>query len=298
MNVFTTDIDLFWDAWESTRELSLAAQAEVFEDSYRDRGTRGLRDFWGSRIESGLQLASTISAHPRYYESLRSLTQDFRAQAVPILDGATRLKALLPTARLPDTYLLVGRMNSGGTVTDAGQLIGAEMFGLSTVTPMNELGDWHRAVLRPPDALPAIVLHETVHSNQRTLNPSSLLGKSIVEGAADFVVTLLVGKHSSPHHVFGRAHEAALWERFRSEMHSEDFSGWLYEGEQAKDRPADLGYYVGHQICASYFARQTTPAVALHDILTVQDFGNFLMESQYDGSGPAPDEFSFAALGS
>ncbi len=298
MNVFTTDIDLFWDTWDSTCELPLSAQAEVFEDRYRGRGSFGLRDFWPSRIESGSQLASTISAHPRYYESLRPLTQSFRAQVPPILDQAARLKALLPTARLPDTYLLVGRMNSGGTVTDAGQLIGTEMFGLSAVTPMDELSDWHRAVLRPPDALPAIVLHETVHSNQRTLNPSSLLGKSIVEGAADFVVTLLVGKHSSPHHVFGRAHEAALWERFRSEMHSEDFSGWMFEGEQARDRPADLGYYVGHQICASFFARQTTPAVALQDILTIQDFGSFLVESQYDGSGPDPDEFSITAFGS
>lgn len=44
----------------------------------------------------------------------------------------------------PDVYFLVGRMSSGGTTSDAGLLIGVEMYGLSEDTPREELGMWHQ----------------------------------------------------------------------------------------------------------------------------------------------------------
>ena len=34
--------------------------------------------------------------------------------------------------------------------------------------------------------------------------------------------------------------------------------------------PADLGYFIGHQICASFFARQSDPREAVHRMLSIR----------------------------
>lgn len=36
-------------------------------------------------------------------------------------------------------------------------------------------------------------------------------------------------------------------------MNAVDTSNWLYQGDKAKDKPADLGYYIGYEICESYY---------------------------------------------
>jgi uncharacterized protein YjaZ len=131
--------------------------------------------------------------------------------------------------------------------------------------------------------LPRLVLHEFVHALQHTAPLNTLLANAIVEGTADFLVTILLGPSQADLYEFGRAHESDLWAEFKRTMHDVDFSNWLCQGDCAKDRPADLGYFVGHQICASYFARQPDPVVAVRDMLTIESFEEFVTASGYDG---------------
>jgi uncharacterized protein YjaZ len=139
-------------------------------------------------------------------------------------------------------------------------------------------------VIRAPTALPRIVLHELVHANQHYGKVDSLLAECVKEGICDFVVTLLLGPHDSTHYTYGRQNETALWERFAKEMDTQNYSNWLCEGTNAKDRPADLGYFIGHQICAAYFAARGDVPAAVGEMLHVTDFRAFLSESQYEGS--------------
>ena len=52
--------------------------------------------------------------------------------------------------------------------------------------------------------------------------------------------------------------------------------------DQAKDRPADLGYYIGYKICESYYRNSSNKNQAVRDILEVKDFEQFLSASKYD----------------
>lgn len=170
----------------------------------------------------------------------------------------------------------------GGTLSEQGLYIGTEFFTIDETTPLGELSGWERSVVKPADGLPCTMLHELMHYQQDTAPDSSLLAQSVVEGSADFLAHVVAGcSPDDPYTAYGEAHEAALWAEFRSEMRGDDISNWLYQGDAAGDRPADLGYYVGYRIAEAYYKRAEDKAQALHDILHVQDFDAFLGASGY-----------------
>ena len=63
-------------------------------------------------------------------------------------------------------------------------------------------------------------------------------------------------------------------------MYKPDFSNWVYNATTAKDRPADLGYYVGYLITRAYYKNAKDKSKAVYDILNIQDARAF-----YEASG-------------
>jgi hypothetical protein len=195
-----------------------------------------------------------------------------------------KLKDLYEPSVFPNVYFLIGRMNSGGTVTDQGLLIGVEMYGMTQDTPVDELSAWHKAVLRPITAIPHIVAHELIHYQQKyPKKDSTLLGAAINEGSADFIGELISGNLINPHlHTYADPRERELWTKFQKDMDGQDLSRWLYQGDKARDRPADLGYYVGYKICQSFYRHAPDKKVAVKSILEIKDFKEFLTASNYE----------------
>jgi hypothetical protein len=61
-----------------------------------------------------------------------------------------------------------------------------------------------------------------------------------------------------------------------------DFSSrWLYEGDRAKYRPADMGYYIGFKICEALYKRSADKSAAIRQILAISDADATLKESGY-----------------
>jgi hypothetical protein len=134
--LFTSDIPAFWQVFDKA---SLKDGAELFQSEYIDRGTAGLHDFLKNRIQNGRSLAATIAVRPRYYASIREST--LAIDRNPAIKEAIRvsfrhLKEIYPAAIFPDVYFLIGRMNSAGTVSSRGLLIGVEMNAQSESTPV------------------------------------------------------------------------------------------------------------------------------------------------------------------
>jgi hypothetical protein len=200
----------------------------------------------------------------------------------PIKASFRKLKELYPAAIFPDVYFLIGVMNSGGTNTDKGLLIGTEMYGITKQTPYEELTDWHKAVLKSIEAIPHIVAHELIHHEQKSRGNNTLLSQSIREGSADFIAEMISGGNINDHlHTYGNPRERELWIEFQKEMNGKDYSHWLYQGDKSKDRPADLGYYVGYKICEAYYKQAADKKLAIKDILEIKDFNQFLVASRY-----------------
>jgi hypothetical protein len=278
--LITSDITNFWRSYDQATGNDRQA---VFQNEYFDKGSYGLREFTRLRINNARNLMNVMMARPKYYASIRESTMKVEAMKGGIMASFHKLKALYPDAVFPDVYFLIGVMSSGGTTTDRGLLIGTEMYGLTPQTPYEELTDWHKAVLKPIDAIPSIVTHELIHYEQKyPRGERTLLAQAIVEGSADFVAELASGGNINDSlQAYGNPRERELWAEFMPDMTGRDNSKWLYQGDKAKDRPADLGYYIGYKICEAYYATVADKKAAIKDILEIKDFNRFLAASRY-----------------
>jgi uncharacterized protein YjaZ len=176
-------------------------------------------------------------------------------------------------------------MNSAGTVSSSGLLIGVEMNARSESTPVDELTAWERASTGQIATLPHIVAHELIHIQQPPeRDNATLLQQALREGAADFVGKMISGEITNKvQHNYGDVHERELWVEFRKEMLGTDINRWMYQGDRAKDHPADLGYYIGYKICEAFYHRTADKREAVRRILHITDAAAFLEESSYGG---------------
>jgi hypothetical protein len=281
----TKDIENFWQAFDSDSDANLA-----FQRFYFDKASTGLQEFIKLRIESLGQLVSTITAHHDFYTSIHQTTLRVKDFERDTRASFHKLKTVLPEAQFPDTYFVIGRMNSGGTLSDKGVFTGTEIFCKTPNVIIDTLSDWNKEILQPMDVLPHIVAHELVHFQQWLLAnggpekmPDTLLEQSIIEGAADFVGELISGKHINEHiYCYGYRHEQRLWQDFQQVMHGSELKDWLYGGQSGKG-PSDLGYFIGYRIIEKYYAAMGDKSQAIKTILTVKDFDQFLKDSSYRG---------------
>lgn len=257
-----SDVRRFWSLYDRANDE--AQLAELLRTEYLEKGTQALRDFVPYRILGPDSLAALVFRRREMYEAARE-----RSLRVLELERAIRapwyaLEFLYPSAVYPDVYFLIGRFNSGGTVSPRGSLIGAEM-------------------LPDPEDVPRLVVHELVHFQQPDVPPGEpqLLAQVIREGAADFIAELASGRPPTDAYMaYGGEHEAELWAEFQEAMEGSSFSGWLYGGQPA-GRPADLGYFLGYRIAEAYYRRAGDKRRAVADIISTTDYLRFLRESGY-----------------
>lgn len=274
-----SDVELFWRVYA---KLPAATDpVGLLNREYLDAGTAGLQDFVPNRILSGANLDATIRQHPRYFAAIRANTLRVADAETAARQSFRRFKALYDDAVFPDVYFVMGTLDSGGTSTSNGLLIGADMFGLGPGVPMDELNAWQREVIHPPDVLPSLIAHELIHF-QQTHEGSSLLARAFHEGSADFLASLISGgTFNQAAYAYGYAHEAELWKRFQAERQGTETSAWLYGSSRCDGHPADLGYFMGFRIAQAYYTRTTDKKRAIRDILTSGDFERILKDSHY-----------------
>jgi hypothetical protein len=281
----TSDIGNFWRAYDlAAKETDKAKRVAIFQTEYLDKGSPGLKDFLRLRIKSAESLVSAIDSMPKYYASIRPQTLQVQRMQKRMRTAFEKFKSIYPAAVFPDVYFLIGVTNSGGTTGPSGLLIGTEMYGKTAKTPMDELAAWLRVVLSRVDQVPAIVSHESCHYNQHystAQDQRHLLGKALQEGSCDLIGELISGHTVNEHlKTYGRTHDAEIWRDFEPNMYKPEISNWFYNATTAKDRPADLGYYVGYLITRAYYQNAKDKRQAVHDILNIQDARAF-----YEASG-------------
>lgn len=284
--IVTSDIQNFWRAYDLTKpETAPETAISIFDREYFAPGSIGLKDFTQLRIKDAKALTETIKRFRQYYDSARASTLRIEYMQPKIRAGFYALKYLYPDAIFPDVYFLVGRLNSGGTTSPRALLIGAEMYGRTPNMPEEVLTDWLKQVLAPVENVPIIVAHELIHVQQKSpaTERATLLGQAIHEGSADFIGEMISGGNINAHlHAYGNPREKELWNEFKQAMSGKDFSKWLYNGSNSKDRPADLGYYIGYKIAEAYYQKASDKKLAIKGILEIKNFEQFLKESDYE----------------
>ena len=107
----------------------------------------------------------------------------------------------------------------------------------------------------PIEKVPFVVAHESIHYQQKYSIPGelTLLQKSINEGAGLYRGAYFRRSRESAPARLRKPDRGRALERVQAGMRGTDATNWLYQGNQAKDRPADLGYYMGYKITESYY---------------------------------------------
>jgi hypothetical protein len=285
-------IDLLVEkGWQKDRLLQANTVPLTEDERARlTRDTTGMGD-----LLAAMNLDQAVRRRPRFFAAIRNNTlaiDTVRAVKDSIHTYYRRLAALYSDAVFLPVYFLIGQLSSGGTVSDAGQLIGAELHGADASTPLNELSDYERGVMGRVDGLPGIVAHELMHVQQdrarvggsavESKSKATLLAQSLDEGCASFLAWTVTGADpSKAANQYGIAHEHDLWIEFQREMNGTDASHWLYQGDRSKDRPADLGYFMGARICGAYFMHARDKKAAVRDIFAMPSASEFLARSGY-----------------
>jgi len=274
--IVTSDLDNFWIALDKAGP---DVSADAIDQYYIKPGSKGIKGFMEGRIKSSENLAKVIRSHPKYYHSIKPSVDSIAGMKSQIIQALVKLKDLYPDAIFPPVYFVIGALNSGGTASDDGLIIGAEMYGLTSQMPNEELSDWLKTVIKPVNQMPHIVAHELIHF-QQNYSDGSLLAACVKEGSADFLAELISGKHINDHvHHFANPKEKELWEEFKTMMDKKDYKGWLYG--TVEGRPNDLGYWMGYKITKAYFDQAPDKKVAVKEILNIKDFHKFLDRSGY-----------------
>jgi hypothetical protein len=276
VHVVTSDVALFWHAWDvwQGREHGDPKQlAPVLQVEYLDKGSDGVHGFIPQRIVSAQNLAAEILKDVAYYREEHAIADQLVASAAKLQQPIAGLLAIDPQAKVPAIYFVIGARNSGGTVTDKGLILGAEMFSPRV-----------NARLHPEDVL-AVAVHELIHFQQENKG-QNLLAQAMREGAADFFAERLVGHDADEDlKAFGDSREEGIWKLFNAAREGTDIGGWLYNGDSMRftgdGTPPDLGYYVGYKICQAFYESQTDKPAALKTLLALRDPEAILAQSHY-----------------
>jgi len=254
----------------------------VFDRLYADAVTPAAQFFLAAKVNGTDGLVESLRKRPRYYASLRPSMMHFSSRLPEIRAVFRRLHQILPEATFPDLTFVVGAMHSAGTAGIEGLMFGSEQLSRDEATPLDELDAAGLQHALKSEALIHIAAHELAHFQQHFGECETLLCNALLEGGPELVAEVISGAVANPAlAAYGDPHEHELWIDFRRAMAGTDSSAWLRNYEHVKDRPADLGYYVGYRITKLYYERTTDKTAALRTILNVQDPPAFLAMSGY-----------------
>ncbi|WP_445385342.1 hypothetical protein ACT6NV_00570 [Robiginitalea sp. IMCC44478] len=284
----TGAMNAFWPYFE--KALADTSQARKLLREFIFTGPRELRDFYVVRYGSiDLMYGQMINAAPNYYRYLKTqFDPDSLALAKEkAADWMQNFKGIYPEAVFPKIYIVPGILNSGGTATEMGMFIGGDMYGRSEKMPVEELTEWQQNAIMNFKDLPGLTIHELMHFQQNygdTENAENVLGAVIQEGVCDFLVEIASGEPlQHPNLVFLSEPENHRWifGELRADLLQDDYSKWLYNGENVNDRPHDLGYSVGYLISKSYYELHPDKKEAVYQLLNTSDFTEIVRQSTY-----------------
>ena len=297
-NIQTLDIQNFWEAYDALADVStLEDSVEVIQRLYIDRATDGFKQFMQVRPETNaFNYVQALRMFPKFYASLRENTDVIFESEKDVQYVFDRFEKVYSRFKPFKVCFLIGTLNTGGTATDDYVLIGSEITCSTAKTDLSEFKNPPFNQLIPhlnyagdiSQKIRNIVAHECVHTQQPNdldiaEQSCQLLHASLSEGFCDFVGEYLVGEQINANLVeFGDQHEEELWNSFKDAMCEDDLEDWLYNYGRFKDKPADLGYYIGYVVARNYYAEAKNKEQAIKDLIEFRNAEEILKASKYD----------------
>jgi len=283
--LITADVSRYWKARDLAQK-DTADRYAIYKKYYVDSGSDGLQDYFAYKIGSLATFVSNQDSKPKFYAAIKKNTYLAERVKPAMTKSFENFKSIYPAAVFPNVYLVMGAFTSGGSSTSTGLLIGLDMAVRTPDIPLDELSPWERNNFVELQYLEPRIAHELIHFNQGAMaRDTTLLCAALFEGMADFMGELISGKNANErlqHWAKGR--EGQIMAAFKKEMYLDRAGNWIGNGDQeTPDKPADLGYWAGYQICKAYYDRAADKKQAIYDMLHIRDYTAFYEKSGVDG---------------
>ncbi len=282
--ILTKDVSHFWEAYDLSIKDSENTR-EIYEKHYFDKASDGMQDYMGAKVNSINTFIKHINSHPKLYKTIRSNTLRVDEYKKEIQQSFKNFKRLYNEAKFPDVYFVIGAFTSGGTVSSSGLLIGTNQMSGGESVDTTELSYGAKLLLSNSKYLPNVVAHELIHFQQDEMKRDTItLGYAIKEGMADFIGELISGETAN-RKIFDWAEgkEKDIWSAFKKDMYYDRYSNWIANSRTvSKDSFPDLGYWVGYQICKSYYENAKDKKKAIYEMLHIKNYKKFLADSKLE----------------
>ncbi len=272
-NIYTTDIDNFWQAYDRIATTKDSAQQyQYLHQFFLDKGTPGLKAMMKVRDYTAKEYVDAINRYPRFWQSIRPNMLKAKQFSADIAANVQKLKVLYPALKPAPVYFTVGVFRSGGTTLDGMVLIGSESTLTDEHTIMDEFpANFNTVQFAKTNPINNVVftnVHEYVHTQQKTTTADNLLGQCVLEGVAEFLAEKATGKISQlPAISYGKTHAERIRQVFAGQLFNATEGFWLYSNMSNQFNMRDLGYYVGHAICEKYYNRASDKKQAIKEMI-------------------------------
>lgn len=283
-NIVTKDIHNFWKAYDLAQKDTTNAY-KIYKKYYFDKASDGMDDYMGSKVSSINSFMKHINSHPKLYKTIRANTLKVDAYKVEIQKSFEKFKRIYKEAKYPDVYFVIGALTSAGTVSASGLLIGVNQISDGENVNTEELDTNTKLLMNTSKYVPNIVAHELIHFQQEGMKRDTItLGYAIKEGMADFIGELISGETAN-RKIFdwAKGKEKQIWNDFKKDMYYDRYNNWIANYYTvAKESYPDLGYWVGYEICKSYYENTADKKFAIYNMLHIQDYRKFLSDSKWE----------------
>lgn len=284
LNLVTADLHHFWEAYDKAAGDSSGLE-KYMREIYFAQASKGMQDYFSTKVAGITPFVQHLLKHPKFYATARQNTLAPDRYRRQMRNSFKKLKRLYPDAKFPDVVFVMGAFTSGGTVSPNGLLLGINQMSSGPGVELGEVAPRTRMLMNQSAYLPSIVAHELIHFQQDSMRGDTTnLKYAIVEGMADFIGELISGKVANPElHGWAKGKEVRIWSRFKAEMLNNDYNAWIANSSTVPEgEAADQGYWVGYQICRAYYEKAKDKKRAVRDMLTIQDYGAFLVKSGWE----------------
>lgn len=277
-SIHTKDIENFYNAFDLAIK-DTANATTIFDKKYFKKGSKGLKDFYKAKIKDKEIFAERVLKDQEFYTSIKNDLMKIQSFNDTIIRDFKKFKNIYPNAISGDIYFVIGRLNSNGTISRNGLIIGAEVLSKTWENSNSwrkELKSW---VLNF-DHIPVTVFHEMIHFNQKGMNKQkNLLSYALAEGSAEFLTELFKKQPDGNYSKF-KNRELIIWNDFKKEMYLDVYDNWHDDNEPL--RPMNALYWAGYLICKSYYEQATDKKQAVYDILNIKNNTEFYNASKVE----------------
>lgn len=290
--IVTSDIDNFWIAYDAINKTTDSLERiKIIKDLYIIKATEGLKGMIAAREYEDYEFVSAILNYPKYWNSIRPNTANLIMDKEQIEQYFAKLKEVYPELKPTTIYFPIGVFRSAGTYHENNVLLGAEFMLANRNSDLSELPERVRKGMTDymPYDIPLIALHELIHTQQKRWEHLSIIHRSVAEGVAEFISTLISQRPLSPGVKFGKQNEKRVLERYMIEIFRDDDVGnWLSSKNQNELEVNDLGYYIGYEVCERYYNKSTDKKQAIKDLIELDYSNDIEFAKILDGSGFLP----------